>query len=207
MDTHDRHTSFVKIARIALPIFALLVISSLFLFERVDALRDDAFVVAEQFKEAASDQRVTNPKYSGLSREGDAFTITAKEAFPDGPRPNSLDMNAPIILIETKRGLAIETKAKEGRIDFQDRNASLSGEVVLMASNGLSAKSDQIFFEFESGTIESPSQIEAKSNIGSITAGSMKTSPGQTDQQAEPENIIYFADGVRVIYQPSGKYE
>ncbi|MEM7240705.1 MAG: LPS export ABC transporter periplasmic protein LptC [Pseudomonadota bacterium] len=207
MDFEDRHTSLVKIARIALPILAVLIISSLFLFEREDALRDDAFVVADQIKEAASDQRITNPKYSGLSREGDAFTITAEEAFPDGPRPNSIEMNAPVILIETKRGLAIETQAQKGRIDFQKRNAALNGYVNLVASNGLSANSDMVFFDFETGTIESPNKIKAKSSIGSIEAGNMKTAPSQNNLENTAENIIYFADGVRVIYQPSGKYK
>ena len=207
MSEQDRHTRFVKLARIALPIVALVVASFIFLFEREDALRDATFVVTDKIKEAALNQKVTNPKFSGITRDGDAFTITAIEALPNQPKEDQLELVKPDIDVETDSGVAIKTIAQTGRLDFNMRRAELSGNVLLSASNGISAQSDYIVFDLDSGTLESPGKIKAEAQIGNIVAGNMRANRAIVEEETAEDSIIDFAGGVRVLYRPSGRYK
>ena len=203
----DRHTLIVKWARRILPLLAILIISSIFFFETEDALRDDTFVVTQELRDAATKQKVTNPQFSGLTRDGDVFTVIAKEALPDGPEPNSLDLIDPSINVETEKGVEINTVAQKGEINFENRRVSLQGGVELNSTNGFTAKTDQIFFDLDTGDIKSPGAIEASGSVGEIKAGSMQANQsliGGTDAQ---ENIIHFDGGVHVLYQPKGRYK
>ena len=84
MRSDDRHTKIVKIARIGMPIAALLLIAAIFLFEESNALRDDTFVVTDKIRDAALNQKVVNPQFAGITRDDDAFTISATEAITNG---------------------------------------------------------------------------------------------------------------------------
>jgi len=207
MQTTDRHTLIVKWSRRILPLVAILGIASIFLFEREDALRDDTFVVTQELREAATKQKITSPHFSGLTRDGDVFTVIAKEALPDGPEPDSLELINPSINVETDAGIEIATLADKGEINFEQRRVSLSGQVELNSTNGFTAKTDQIFFDLDTGNIESPGRIEASGSVGEIKAGRMQANQSIMGEAQPAENIIHFDGGVHVLYVPKGRYK
>ena len=207
MRSDDRHTKIVKIARIGMPIAALLLIAAIFLFEESNALRDDTFVVTDKIRDAALNQKVVNPQFAGITRDDDAFTISATEAIPNSNDGDQLALKKPTIKVDTNSGIVIDTTANQGQIDFKTNEASLSGSVNLTASNGVSVTSDLILFDLDSGSVQSPGQITAQAPIGQITAGNMQANRSFIGSSDEHDNIINFAGGVRVLYKPSGNYK
>ena len=78
----DRHTRVVGWLKVALPPAALAILSTLFLVaRRIDP--EAALPYAEvDVEDLAREPRMTAPTYAGLTSDGAALTLSAKEARP-----------------------------------------------------------------------------------------------------------------------------
>src|SRR5690625_3186165 len=90
-----RHTRAVRWMKFLLPIGALVVIGAIFLMGRERATIFDADTAA-QLATVSTGMRLDNPRFSGLTDEGDPFVITADWALPDGAMPNRLTLENPV---------------------------------------------------------------------------------------------------------------
>jgi lipopolysaccharide export system protein LptC len=82
MARRDRHSRVVGWLKVALPLAALAILSTLFLLsDRIDP--EDALPYAEvDVEELAREPRMTAPTYAGMTTDGAALSLTAVEARP-----------------------------------------------------------------------------------------------------------------------------
>ncbi len=72
--------------KVLLPIGAVLLIGMIFMFGRERAGVIDAEQAADMAALGAG-LRLDNPRFAGVTEDGDPFVVTADWALPDGPSP------------------------------------------------------------------------------------------------------------------------
>lgn len=183
------------------PIVALLLMASIFVLSNTSKLREGLIIADATLAELAVGQKITNPHFSGVTKSGDAFSISAEWALPDGVKPQQVELNRPRATISFKNGNTMRTNAGAGALDLVASTAALTEDVDLHTTNGYTATSSNLEVNFETGSITSNGPVHAKGPIGSIQSGTMEL---RQDLDVNPagQAVLMFNNGVKLIYKP-----
>lgn len=198
--TRDRHSRVVRVLRWVLPIAAVVLLASIFVLSTSNRVRQGLIIADSKLAELAIGQKITNPNFSGVTKSGDAFSISAEWALPDSPNPEKVELSRPQTTIDFKSGRRLETIADGGLLDLATSEATLSNNVRLTASNGYTAHAAALVLNFESGNVHSLGPVQADGPVGSIEAGSM-TLLQNLDQKDHGNAVLMFTGGVKLIYK------
>jgi len=198
----DGHTRFVTYLKIGLPIIAIILFVSIFLFNKKDAIRDGLIFTTAEMQDLALGQKITKPNFAGVTSNGEAFTLSAKEALPNAPKPTRIDLEFPNAEINTTKGLRILSKATRGVLDIDDKRATLSGDVSIETSNGYTARSTEITIDFKTGNANSMGRVMASGPAGSIEAGALEARQNLDTVPDGGAAVLLFKQGVKLIYKP-----
>jgi lipopolysaccharide export system protein LptC len=200
--TRDRYSRRVAIAKIALPLVALALLASLFVYSKTNPVRDGLIFADSELRRMASEARITNPRFSGVTTAGDAFSVSATIATPDAPRPGRIDLEDPSTSISFASGMDMATSAKTGSLDIKTNIARLAGDVFLETSTGYRIETGEIVMNFRTGNVESPDGVLATGPIGRIEAGSMQLLQDLDKNSGGGQSVLIFKKGVKVLYNP-----
>ena len=198
--TRDRHSRIVRVLRWVLPAMAIILLGSIFVLSTSNKVREGLIIADAKLAELAIGQKITNPNFSGVTKSGDAFSISAEWALPDAPNPEKIELSQPRTVIDFESGRKLETRAGSGLLDLGASEATLSNEVDLTTSNGYVARSTALVLNFESGNVHSLGPVQATGPVGSIEAGSM-TLLQNLDQKDHGNAVLMFTGGVKLIYK------
>lgn len=198
----DRYSRRVAIAKIALPLVALALLASLFVYSKTNPVRDGLIFADSELRRMASEARITNPRFSGVTTAGDAFTVSATIATPDAPKPGRIDLEDPSTTISFASGLDLASSAKTGSLDIKTNIARLAGDVFLEISTGYRIETAEIVLNFRTGNVESPDGVLATGPIGRIEAGSMQLLQDLDKNPDGGQSVLIFKNGVKVVYTP-----
>ncbi len=198
----DTYSQFVRFAKIGLPVLATFLMIGVFVFTKANPIRDGIIIADSKLVELAVGQKVTNPHYSGVTKSGDAFSISAESALPNAPKPDQIDLVAPNTTIGFTDGLEVKTSAKAGLLNLETQEATLSGSVVLETSDNYNANAKTIVLNFYTGNATSPGPVEVDGPVGNIKAGSMELTQNLHETPAKEGPILRFGNGVKLIYYP-----
>ena len=196
MDRDNVYSQFVAWSKILLPLAALALLSTLFLFSRSPVPGDGNIPFAD-IEEIARDQRISAPRFAGVATDGSVVTVTADSARP-GSADGGLDITRPAARIETTSGAIVEFRAGTGTIDPSGRHARLSGLARIETSTGYEMETTGLTADLEHGRVESDGALEARAPFGELTAGKLVI---ETPEGAESQ-LILFNEGVRLVYRP-----
>ena len=196
----DIHSRLIGWLKIALPLLALAILSTLFLVARtVDP--DDAIPYAEvDVEERLREPRMTSPTFAGLTNDGAALTLTADEARPapdEGAGASATALNG---LLETPDGARTELTAGAGRVDPNARQILLSGGVTVASSTGWRVEGDTMTADMDSTDIIVPTAVTATGPAGTVIADTMRLSQSP---ERDGGYLLVFNGAVKLIYQPS----
>ncbi len=191
------HSQLVGWAKIILPMSALALLSTLFLFARDANTTDDAALA--QAEEIAREQKVTAPEFAGVTDSGDIIIIAAKSAQPSVERPDTIQIDDIRMRLDTTDGSFVEVTAVEGEIDGRARIASFLGLARLQTSNGYEMETNGLVAELQTGRVTSNGLLEIRAPFGDLTAGMV------TFQVATPDagQQMLFTNGVHLLYKPN----
>jgi len=198
----DGYSRMVRVFRVAFPIIALLLLASIFVLSKTSKLREALIVTDAKLAELAIGQKITNPHFSGVTKAGDAFSISAEWALPDAPKPERIDLANPLTTIDFQDGSSIKSKSETGSLDLSKNLATLSGFVSLVTSDGYTARSDELNLNFETGNVISPGPVQAVGPQGSIEAGAMELRQDLNINHFGGNGVLLFKNGVKLIYVP-----
>jgi lipopolysaccharide export system protein LptC len=196
----DRHTRVVGWLKVALPLSALAVLSTLFLVaRRIDP--EAALPYAEvDVEELAREPRMTAPTYAGLTSDGATVTLSAGEARPAGEgapaRAAELQLD-----LATPDGARTELVAATATMDHAARMVDLSGGVLVTTSSGYRLETEAVAVKLDRTGLESRTPVVAKGPAGEIRAEGMVLGP---DDRTAGAYVLVFKGGVRLVYQPGG---
>lgn len=198
MVRESRHSLLVAWARVALPLAALALLSTLFLFSgKVDPTTASIYAKVD-VDALAREPRLTTPEYSGMTEDGAALTVQARTATPAPAGGSGAAAEDVIAKLETASGLVADLSAKSGRIDPAAGDITLSDSVAMQTSTGYRMATAQMIMTTDRGRITAPQSVQAEAPFGTITAGSMELSRAAADA---PYDLV-FNGGVKLVYQP-----
>jgi len=199
----DTHSQFVRFIKIGFPVLAGILIIGVFVFNKTNPVRDSAIISGPELAKLAIGQKIINPHYSGVTKTGDAFSISAESALPNAPLLDRVDLVAPNTTISFVDGLEVRTTSKTGQLDINTQEATLTGSVYLQTSDHYQAYSEKVIMNFRTGNANSPGPVRATGPMGRITAGNMELT--QNLDQAHPKSkaILRFGKGVKLVYYPT----
>ena len=197
------YSVFIKWAKYIMPILAIILFSSIFIFGKEDALRSGNISIDNDIFDLTTDQKITNPQFSGLTNFGDSFILKALEAMPDSPSPEKIDLVNPSLEFDALRGVGFKINSKKGSVNFIKQSAQLNGSVFINMTNGYNASSEKIQLNLKLGNLIAPGLVEATGPSGKISAGSMELSKHINTKTSQLNGNLRFSNGVTLIYLPS----
>lgn len=196
----DRHTRMVGWLKVALPLLALAILSSLFLLaDRIDP--EAALPFAEvDVEDLARQPRMTAPTYAGTTSDGAALTLSAIEARPaqDGNPAAALTV---LLQLDTPDGGHSELTAGNAVLNNNAKEIVLSGGVTLSSSTGYQLVTETLAARLDRTALESRAPVFASGPAGDLQAGAMHL---RQDNREGTTYLLVFNQGVRLLYQPGG---
>jgi len=194
------HTRLVAWARIVLPLASIAILSSLFLFSKSHDPMRGVRMFEGDLAAFAERERITAPRFAGMTTEGIAIQLSAREAGPrpgQGPVFDALEIEARVDLPD---GNSIDVIANRGTIDALEQMAELTEEITLETSRGFTARTFGLSFALDRLDIRSQGAISGSGPLGELSAGAMRLF---RDTGAESSGyLLVFKGGVKLVYRP-----
>lgn len=192
----NTYSRVVAWAKVILPLLALALLSTLFLFSRTpDPNRAIPFAEVD-VEELAREQSLGNPRFAGTMADGREVIFTANRVVPRLTNPNLLDAEAIEARIDLSPDSILLIVAGSGFFDLRNEAADLGDEVQLTTSTGFRLNTGMLHFDMAAASAEAPGEVQVTGPGLSLTAGSMRVSA------VDGRDVVLFNDGVRVLYDP-----
>lgn len=192
----NRYSTIVAWVKVALPLIALGLLSTLFLFSRTpdpDAALPFAEVDVEQL---AREQRLSRPRFAGTLEDGREVVLTADTAAPQTTNPNMILLTTVESRVALSENSELLVQAAEGDIDLAGQIVDLDGSVTATTTEGWRFASDHLTLAMDEMRVTSPGPIVVESDGIRIEAAAMEfTGP-------EDAAFLSFTGGVRLLYEP-----
>lgn len=197
MDGADNfHSRLVAGMKILLPLGAIMLLSTMFLFSRRPA--EDPTIPYSEIEDIAREQRITDPYFAGIADDGSVVAVSAEEVRPDPDRADAFEIERIRAEINPPDTSHVVIVAGHGRIDPRAQTAELDGLVRITASAGYEMETSGLSADLKTGSLVSIGALEAQAPFGSLEAGGLRIGPGQDGEGQQ----ILFTDGVRLVYRP-----
>lgn len=194
----DGYSRTVAWLKVALPLAALGLLSTLFLLSRViDPTKSIPFAETE-VQDRLLNQRVSGPYYSGTTANGDQIAFVAKSVVTPNGLTGGTNADDVFVKIDLADGGVVEVTSRTASIDVANDVSDLTGDVVITTSTGYVVNSDEITARVSSLDVKSPGAVSADTPAGDLVAGSMRL---WTPEQNGPAQM-FFTNGVKLIYRP-----
>ncbi|WP_208347056.1 LPS export ABC transporter periplasmic protein LptC [Pseudaestuariivita rosea] len=197
MATYDNaYSRFVAFVKIVLPLAALALLSTLFLFSRPQ--ETDLTIPYAEVEAIAREQIIGEPTYTGVTRDGSAIAIGAKSARPQHGNTSHMLADEIVAVIQMPGGTIYDINATAGRVDTSSRQAFLSGGVQIVTSDGYDIQTRGIVTSLSQTNLQSDGAVSAEGPLGTLDAGGMHMTGTGTD-----EYLLVFNKGVKLVYTPA----
>lgn len=199
MDGHSRLVGWLKVA---LPLFALAVLSSLFLVARSIDPEGALTLTEAELADRLREPRITAPAYAGTTRDGATVNVTASLARPaneGGANEGGASAEDVRAELATPDGARSTLSAAGLRFSSDAAQAVLEGGVLISQSLGYEFRTDSLTLNLDRTGLQSAGAVEGYGPIGQLIAGRMTLTPAES---ADGRYLLVFNEGVRLIYQP-----
>ncbi|WP_306735643.1 LPS export ABC transporter periplasmic protein LptC [Marimonas arenosa] len=203
MFSHDNlYSRIVAWLKILLPVAALFVLASLFLFSKsIDPITTVPFSSID-LRDRARKEQLTEPELLGASNKGDLISFRAAEARPDPESASRALLDDPNARIDFSSGTTVSFRASRGSVDQSGTNAELIGDVVIENTLDYVVRTERLIFAIRELRAEAPEQIQGHGPLGRFTAGRMLLEDRSTPNSGESDFHLLFTDGVKLLYDP-----
>lgn len=195
----DRYSRMVALLKVAFPLAALALLSTLFLVSR--GIETDAPIpfADKEIQERLRDQQLTGPFFSGTTTGGDLMSFSAEKLVTLPGRVGANRAEDVLVILETAQGATFELQAHVAEVDIGANTAELSGDVAMVTSSGYRITAAQINALLSSLDINAPGDVQATGPLGKLDAGKMRVfSPTEGDSTQ-----MLFSNGVKLVYIPN----
>ncbi len=198
--SEDSYSRLVVWMKIALPLTALGILSTLFFLARTPNI-ERAIPYADVDVEAlAREPRITEPDFSGVTPEGVAISMTARTAQPDPENSARFLASGMQGEIETVDGSRLRMSSIAGVVDTGQGTATLTGDVLVETSTGFAVRTDELIARLDSTRTESVGPVDVMAPFGHMTAGRFVVT---RSSDSGDDHVVVFTDGVDLIYEPA----
>ena len=195
----NAYSRFIALAKIVLPLAALGLLSTLFLFSRnIDPTQSIPYAKVD-VEQLAREQRITAPNYTGVTADGTAISVAAKTAHPDvadRDRATAVTLTAQL---DFQDGSHTEISAAEGQIDTAAGQAVLEGGVLVTTSTGYRITTESLTTALDRTFVSTAGAVTAQGPLGQLDAGQMQL---EETGDVPGQYLLVFKNGVKLVYDP-----
>lgn len=193
----NAHSRFVAWAKVAAPLLALAILSTVFLIARPVDPKATLPYSAREIDEMLRDQRLSAPAFAGVTEDGAALTIGADVARPDPGAPDRALAEGLSARIELPAAGWLTVSAGQGAIDKSAGLARFDGGVQILSETGYDLRTQALTGWLDQTRLESDDDVVAVGPPGRIEAGRVALVRGP-----EGAYVLDFTDRVRLVYTP-----
>ncbi|MDA9318469.1 hypothetical protein N9Q54_01385 [Octadecabacter sp.] len=187
------YSQFVGFLKVTLPLAALILMSTVFLFARAPS--PETTIPYAEIQEIAREPGLSGAQFSGVADDGSVISLTARNTRPVG---DIITADTLLAGIDTVDGTRIDISAGTGEINNSAQTARLTGLARMVTSNGYEMETAGFTANLSTGRIVSEGALEVQAPFGALTAGNLVIeTPEGTDEQ-----VMLFQNGVRLVYKP-----
>jgi lipopolysaccharide export system protein LptC len=203
MNEHDNfHSTAVAWLKVALPLLALAILSTLFLVSRTidpsDAIPFADVDIADRVREP----RLTAPTWAGVTDDGAAMTIAADEARPQHNGNTNANASALVVELDMPNGGSSKLVAAQGVLDSAKQMLTVSGNVTITTSTGYELTSDAMTAALNRTSLVSETPVAGNGPVGTLSGGAMEL---RKADDGSDSYVLILKNGVKLVYQPSGQ--
>lgn len=196
MAASNTYSRFVAWVKVILPLLALALLSTLFLFSRTpDPNRAIPFANVD-VEELAREQSLGQPRFAGTLTDGREVIFTAERATPVADRPDQIEATEIEARVDLSANTILLIVAEIALFDLAEQMADLSRSVGLTTSTGYQLATELLRFDLTDFMAEAPGSVSVTGPGLSVEADSMRVTG------TEGNNLVVFNGGVRVLYDP-----
>ena len=194
----DAYSRTVLVLKIALPLGALALLSTLFLLARQtdpDLRIPYADVDVDRF---AQSELLASPEYSNVWADGTAMLLLAEEARPHATEPSVVEADVVDARVDMPDGRVAYVDSKSGWLHQADEVLHLVGDVVVVTEDGYRIESDHLIAEMRDSRVISEVPVIVQMPHSTVYGGNMVAE--RTGLTANGLRAV-FKGGVRTVYQ------
>lgn len=194
---NNAYSRFVNWAKVLLPLAAIMLLSTLFLFSQGRGNIDE--IPYAEIEEIVREQRLSNPSFAGVSEDGAEFIVQADVARPDAEVAGKMTVEKILIHLNSVTGQSVVVSGGFAEVDMRNQTVILDRLARIETNTGYKMETTGLIATLDKGHVVSTAPIEIRAPFGELTAGQMTV-------QTAPEGAqIVFNQGVRLLYQPGNK--
>jgi hypothetical protein len=185
---------WVRLLKIALPLAATMLIAALFLYSVIE--EQTGFSLEGVSFSSSDGLRLTRPRFSGRTDDGQPFHLTADWALPDAPDPTLIELGPLEGAFEADEDTTLGLQAGGGAFRPKANTVTLSEGVALRLLGRGRLTAATVDADLDAETLQAAGPVSGAGEGASLEAGSMRA-----ERRAEGY-VIWFEDGVRVRLDP-----
>ena len=157
----------------------------------------EPLVLSEGDQAALADGlRMVSPSFTGRTKSGEPYVVTADWALPDAPNPTRISLKGIEATVTLNDGRIAIMAASDGAFFPREERLRLENGVSATTSDGYRLDTDAASIDIEGRALTTDGAVSASGPAGSIRADSLEALDG-TDR------IVKFVGNVRVTVRPN----
>ena len=192
----DGYSALVAWLKTLLPIVALGLLSTIFLFSgKVDVTQSLPYA-EHNIAEIIREQRITQPYFTGIASNGTEIALSAAYASPQVENAHILEITDLSVVLRSTSDRMVQVTAGRRALDSARQTAQISTDVHIAALPDFWVTTEALDMNFNQGFISAKGGFQGVTALGAITAEEMHLQMTADDQQ------IVFLNDVRLVYSP-----
>ncbi len=194
------YSRFISIVKIVLPLIALGLLATVFLFTKDNELEGGFRFSKTDLQTLESGMQVVKPRLFGSNPAGDVYNFVADKLAPDSLTPSLIAADQLSGEIQFYSGTALQMTAKKAEFLLEGQTIRLSDGMLLVTSDGIRITGEGLLANLDTGEMDSDGGVEAVSAMGSIQAGNFRIERVEAD--GEEKQMLWFENGVMLSFRP-----
>lgn len=195
----NRYSRFISWLKVLLPVSALALLSTMFMISKAVDPTTALSYARVNLSALNGDQRIDNPRFSSVTKDGAAISFSARSAVPDREKTNVFSADILTAIIEMPEGGSVNIDAAKALIDGSSNLVDLSGGVTLVTSTDYEIATDGMVTALDVTFAKTNGPVEAQGPLGKISAGMVELERQANDP---PAYLLVFKNGVKLVYEP-----
>lgn len=167
----SRYSNFVGAMKVVLPAIAVGLILLVVGWPQFQSHEQGFRIgIANITMEDAANLRMMNPRYQGIDRHGEPFTVTARSAVKHKPASDVIELEMPQADITLDKGNWVALKAEFGAYREQDQQLDLIGSVNLYHDEGYEFRTISAHVNMTTNSAEGDDPVHGQGPFGEITS-------------------------------------
>jgi LPS export ABC transporter protein LptC len=192
-----RHTAFVKLMRLALPVMSAVLVVGYGLAAKTKFKTENGVFEPGEWEVDTKNLTMKNPKYDGFGKDGSKYHIESVTAQQDLKRAGPVLLNEIDGIFTQVNDSKIKIKAARGAYDQKADTLELQDKITIRGDDGMAVDLTQATISIKEHKIVSSQPVQIQMAAGQIN--------GQNMVLLQAQREVFFDGGVTASLRPEPK--